>query len=161
MKAKHVLLLLLVAALIVGCCASQPTPPPGDRIYRESIELIGFVPSSDAQRAAFENVLKKYNNSQTEGIFKIWRYQEGNKKPTSEWGNLQDIGCDLEGMIQYVVENGHPRGKMTHTTGITDYAGRIGLTCSTSCGGHDPRVSNAMVEEVNAVIGKHSKKHHH
>src|SRR4051794_34276259 len=144
MKAKHVLLILLVAALIVGCCVSQPTAPPASHILRESIELVGFNPTSREQRRDLERILNKYNTPENAGIFKVWRYDANGAQPLVR-GTLEDIGCELEGMIKYVSDRQPPGGKMTHTTGITDYAGRIGLTCSTSCGGHSATISNAMV----------------
>jgi hypothetical protein len=157
MKTKHIFLILLVSVLIVGCCISKPIPPVSSdtALTRKTIELVGFVPKDEAQRQAFEGKLGEYNKTHPE-IFKVRRYGVAN---APEWGAMKDIGCDLEGMIKFWVDH-DTHSKLPHTTGITDYAGRIGLTCSTSCGGQDPKISNKMVDDINNVIHPNGKKHH-
>ncbi len=157
MKTKHVLLALLVAILIVGCCMPTPTPPSADVIHRESIELVGYTPQTREERARFEAILNEYQTKDP-AIFKVSRF-DGAFDPAKNWGRMEDVGCELLGMIAFWKDGSKNGGRMTHTTGITDYAGRIGMTCSTSCGGHGTNNAD-MVRRVNEVIGKSHRKHH-
>ncbi len=160
MKINRILATGLAGSLIASCCtydSSQPfTTTP---VAHQTVELVGFQPT-DAQRTKLLSILSHFDKQ----VYRIQEYSEG--KPVGDpIGTLQDIGCELEGKINFWVN--HATGGKSAKVAATAYAGVVGLSCSTSCPGGGSNLYRESYEAADAVAHQvlgypvPGTRHHH
>jgi hypothetical protein len=160
MKINRILATGLAGSLIASCCSYDSSQPISTTpVAHQTVELVGFQPN-DVQRTKLLAILSHYDKQ----VYRIQEYSDG--KPVGDpIGTLQDIGCELEGKIDFWVK--HATGGKSATVAASSYAGVVGLSCSTSCppgGGHLYMQSYQAADAVaHLVLGypSPSTRHHH
>jgi hypothetical protein len=160
MKINQILVTGLAGSLIASCCSFDSSQPLSTTpVAHQTVELVGFQPTNP-QRTKLLAILGQFDKQ----VYRVQEYSDG--KPVGDpIGTLEDIGCELEGKIAFWVNHGG--GGKGDKTGASSFSGRVGMTCSTSCGGGGGHLQMQSFQAADAVAHLvlnypyPTRKHHH
>ncbi len=161
MNTNRIIATGFAAFLIASCCTYDPSTDtaPNSVDVKEHIDLVGFDPGSKpGGDEGFNKLLRRHDQH----LYRLQEYKNG-EKVNGPIGLLTDITCVLENKFDYWAK--HAPGK-TSTGGVTKFAGRIGMSCSTSvCKPPQIQESLKMAEEFRSAYGPPlpppPERHHH